>query len=200
MRQGVGMRSAWSAGLLLLGLLVAFRALGAAFTEQLPNFNPLLALFLCSIACVRGPVAWGLPLAAWILSNPLASWLQGYAPFGEWGPVLTALLSLAVIGAAAVLLRRRPSAPVLLGSSVLAAVLFHAVTGVAAWITYPPYAPGAEGLWQALWSGPPGATLPSWAFLRNLAAANLAFTALFLLARHSWLPRPAACPVVPTTR
>lgn len=177
------MRSSRLAALLLLGLLVAFRCLGAAFTEQLPNFNPLLALLLCSVVFLRGPMAWGLPVAAWILSNPLASWLQGYPPFGEWGPVLTALASLALIGLAALALRRRASVPAVLAGSLAAALLFHGLTGVAAWLADPRYARTGVGLYQALWAGLPGDALPTWAFLRNLAAANLAFTALFLLAR-----------------
>jgi hypothetical protein len=45
-----------------------------------------------------------------------------------------------------------------------------------------------EGLWQSVWSGPIGYG-PSWIFLRNLAAANLIFTAVFLLARVR-LPKP----------
>lgn len=190
------MRSSWLAGLFVLGLLIAFRVLGALSTEQLPNFSPLVAVFVCSVVFFRGAMAWGLPLAAWILSNPLASWIQGYAPFGEWGPVLTALGTLGAIGLAALVLRQRPTAPMLFGSSLVAALLFHIVTAIAAWITYPPYNVGPAGLWQALWSGPAGAEIPSWAFFRNLAAANLAFTALFLLARRSWLPaaRPAAVP------
>jgi hypothetical protein len=40
--------------------------------------------------------------------------------------------------------------------------------------------------------------MPSWVFLRNLAGANLLFTALFLLARPAWShgskPAPALAP------
>lgn len=190
------MRSAWIPAALILVLLIAFRALGAAITESLPNFSPLVAIFLCSVVCLRGAIAWLLPLGAWVLGNPIANLVQGYPAFAQPGPVFTALFTLVALGLAAVWMRRHPTAPVLLGSSLLAALLFHLVTSVAAWLTYPPYAAGAEGLWQAIWTGPPGAAIPSWAFLRNLAAANLLFTAVFLLAQHKLHARPATSPVL----
>jgi hypothetical protein len=69
----------------------------------------------------------------------------------------------------------------LLGS-VAATLVFHLITNSAAWLADPRYAKSLVGLWQSLWTGAPGDALPSWVFLRNLAVANLIFTAAHLLA------------------
>jgi hypothetical protein len=185
--------------LLLLALLVGFRALGAAFSQQLPNFQPLPALFLCSIIFLRGTKAWALPVVAWLLSNPLASFLQGYNPFEAGGGVIVAFLALLLTGAMALPFRKSTSPALLLGG-LIAALVFHLVTNAAVWLTDPLYAKSAGGLWQALWSGRPTDLMPSWVFLRNLAGANLLFTALFLLARPSWSPASQTAPALAQTR
>ncbi len=183
---------------MLLALLVGFRALGAAFSQQLPNFQPLPALFLCSLVFLRGTKAWALPVIAWLISNPLASALQGYPPFAAGGGVIVAFLALLLTGALALPFRKSPSAALLLGGGLIAAGIFHLVTNAAVWLADPLYAKSAGGLWQAVWSGRPTDPMPSWVFLRNLAGANLLFTALFLLARPSWhrasQPAPALAP------
>jgi hypothetical protein len=186
--------------LVLLVLLVAFRCIGAAFSHELPNFQPLPALFLCSIVCLRGTKAWALPVAAWLISNPLASVLQGYNPFESGGGVLVAFLALLLTGAMALPLRKSPSPALLLGGGVVAALVFHLLTNTAVWLADPTYPRSAEGLWQSLWSGRPIDLMPSWIFLRNLTAANLLFTALFLLARRSWAPAEKTTPALARTR
>ena len=186
------MRSSWITGIVLLALLIGFRCLGAAFSTELPSFSPLPAFFLCSVVFFRGKQAWLLPLAAWLLSNPIATILQGYNPIEQWAPVLTAFLTLLALGFMALPLRKNATVPTPLGAGLVAPILFHLVTGVAAWISYPAYAKTLTGLFQSLWSGPTGAEIPSWAFLRNLAAANLLFTGMFLAARHVWLPASAS--------
>ena len=83
---------------------------------------------------------------------------------------------------------------------LVAALLFHLVTNTAVWLADPLYAKSGEGLWQALWSGRPTDAMPTWIFLRNLAGANLLFTALFLLARPSWSRASEAAPALVQTR
>lgn len=182
-REG-GMRHSWIAALLLLVLLVTFRLIGAA--GDWANFSPLPAVFLCGIVFFRGPRAWLLPIAAWLLSNPIASWIQGYDLSQSIGPELTAFLTLLLIGALALPLRRKPQLGLMLGAGVLAAVLFHLVTGVAAWIAYPLYPKNLIGLEQSLWSGPIDSPLPSWVFLRNAITSNLIFTLAFALCCQKW--------------
>ena len=43
---------------LILILLVAFRIIGSAFPETLPNFQPLAALFFCGALMAKGWRAW----------------------------------------------------------------------------------------------------------------------------------------------
>ena len=179
------MQRPWIPALVLLALLIAFRCLGAAFSHEMPNFQPLPALFLCSIVFLRGTKAWALPVAAWLISNPLASMLQGYPPFAHGG-VTMAFLALLLTGVLALPLRKSPSPTLVLGGGLVAALLFHLVTNTAVWLVDPGYAKSGEGLWQALWSGRPIDPMPTWIFLRNLLVANGVFTALFLLARRSW--------------
>ena len=186
------MHKPWIAGLLLVALLIAFRCLGAVYADVLPNFSPLPALFICSVVFFRGKQAWLLPIAimsAWLISSPIVSILQGYSAFGSIAPILTAFIALLAIGFLALPLRKHRSAPVILGAGLVAAVIFHLFTGVAAWLGDPRYLKTAGGLVQALWTGSPIDVLPSWAFLRNLAAANILFTTIFLAARYSWSPR-----------
>ena len=83
------------------------------------------------------------------------------------------------------------SLPMLLTGSVAAALVFHLITNGAAWLGDPMYQKSLGGLWQSVWSGPVGSSLPSWVFLRNLAAANVLFTGIFALAQIR-LPKPMA--------
>lgn len=194
------MQRPWIPALVLLVLLVAFRALGAVYAMKLPNFQPLAALFLCSIVFLRGTKAWALPLAAWLISNPIASMLQGYSPFAPGGGTTVAFLALLATGAMALPLRKIASPGVVLAGGLIAALFFHLVTCTAVWLADPTYAKSAEGLWQALWSGRPTDLMPTWVFLRNLAAANVLFTALFLLARRSWSPAEKSVTTLVHTR
>lgn len=201
MRHRKGMQRPWIPALVLLVLLVAFRALGAMFPTDLPNFQPLPALMLCSLVFFRGAKAWALPIAGWLISNPIASMLQGYPPFSAGGG--TTLAFLTVLGIAALAagpLRKNASPALLLGAGLITAILFHLVTNTFIWAADPSYAKTAEGLWQSLWTGRPIDGMPSWIFLRNLAGANLLFTALFLLARRSWSLAEKPVPALAHTR
>lgn len=198
------MRTPWIPILVMVGLLVAFRVVGSLFPYDLPNFQPLPAFLLCSLIAFKGPKGWLFPLAiiaAWLLSNPIASWLQDGQAFAQPGPVITAFLAMVAIGLLALPLRGKAQPFTLLAAGLGAALAFHAITGIAAWLADPRYLKTLTGLQQALWTGLPSDALPSWVFLRNLAAANLTFTALFLAAAPSWKPAgqiPAPAPA--TTR
>lgn len=200
MRQGKDMQRPWIPVLVLALLLVGFRALGAAFSQELPNFQPLPALFLCSIVFLRGAKAWALPVAAWLVSNPIASMLQGYPPFASGGTTLAFVTVLGITALAARPLRKSHSPALMLGAGIVVAVLFHLVTNTFIWAVDPTYAKSLEGLWQSLCTGRAIDALPSWIFLRNLAAANVLFTALFLLARLSWSPAPKPAAALQQTR
>lgn len=198
MMQGKGMQRPWIPALVLLVLLVAFRCLGAAYPVELANFQPLSALLLCSVVFLRGSRAWSVPVAAWLISYPVASLLQGYSPFEYLQGSIVAFATLLLTGLLALPLRRSATPALTLASAVFAALLFHGVTNTAEWLSQPMYAKTSEGFLQALWTGLPNAPLPTWAFLRNMVVANLVFTGLFLLARRQW--EPAASPALAHTR
>ena len=169
---------------LIVVLLIAFRALGSAFPGTLPNFQPLAAVFFCGALLAPGWRGFAIPFAAWAITYPL-----GIGPVSD--PAIFATTLLALI---AVFFLGKPfaskSVPVLLLGSVAAAVVFHLITNGAAWIGDPHYAKSPTGLWQSLWTGPADSTLPSWVFLRNLAAANVLFTGIFAVAQMRF-PKPA---------
>jgi hypothetical protein len=172
----------WLPALLIVALLAAFRVLGAAFPTQFPNLQPLLGLLLCSVVFLKGIQRWLLPLAVWLVTDPFTSVLQGYPVFG-WHHFGIA------IGVAATLLiaryaRRQPTAISVLCSVALSAVAFYFLTNLLSFAIDPLYVKNFTGFAQAEWTGAPG-SMPTWVFLRNGLAGNLAFTGLFLAALFS---------------
>lgn len=172
---------------LLIGLLIAFRILGSVLPSTQPNFQPLVALFFCGPLLASGWRGFAIPFGIWAVTYPLA---QG--PVWDFSIFLTTLIALSVT----FLLGKRLAQhgfPALLGGSIIAAIVFHLITNGIAWMGDPTYQKSLTGLWQSLWTGPPNSPLPSWVFLRNLAAANLLFTAIFAGAQLRF-PRPAISP------
>lgn len=162
---------------IIVGLLIVFRALGSAFPEALPNFQPLAALFFCGALLASGWRGFAIPLGVWAVTFPLGmGHTSGPAVF------LTTLVAITIVFFLGKSLSTR-GIPTLLCGSIAAAAVFHLITNGAAWLGDPRYAKSLAGLWQSLWTGAPGDVLPSWVFLRNLAAANLIFTTVFLAAR-----------------
>ena len=158
---------------LIVGLLIAFRVLGGVLPDTQPNFQPVTALFFCGALLAKGWRGFAIPFGIWAVTYPFA---QG--PIGDLAVFITTLIALTItffLGKAF----SRYGIPSLLFGSIAAAVLFHFITNSAAWIGDPLYEKSIVGLWQSLWTGPPGSPLPSWVFLRNLAAANLLFTGIF---------------------
>ena len=183
---------------LIVLLLIAFRIVGSAFPETLPNFQPLAALFFCGAVMAKGWRGWAIPLAAWAMTYPVPTILSGNTGYLVPAEIFTT----GVAFAATFFIGKKFSEAgftTLLASSLAAALAFHLITNGAAWIGDPRYAKTAEGLWQSLWTGPVGSAIPSWVFLRNMTAANLFFTAIFLSARFA-LPRLSAQPQTAAAR
>lgn len=168
---------------LIVGLLIAFRILGTVFPESLPNFQPLAALFFCGAMLARGWRGFAIPFGIWA-----ATYFFGKGPVTDIPIILTTLLAFVATFFMSKAFSGR-SFPILLLGSLAAAVVFHLITNGAAWLGDPMYAKSLSGLWQSLWTGPAGSTIPSWVFLRNSAAANVIFTAIFAGAQLR-LPRP----------
>ena len=161
---------------LIVTLLLLFRVVGIMYPQALPNFQPLTAVFFCGALLAPGWRGFALPFGIWAITYPF-----GIGHVHSVSVFITTLAAFSLIffmgrGAA------KRGVPTLLLGSIAAAVTFHLITSGAAWIGEPMYPKNLQGLWQSVWSGPVGYG-PSWVFLRNLAAANLIFTAVFLLAR-----------------
>lgn len=168
--------------MLLVGLLIGFRLLGAAWAERLPGFEPLSAVFFCVAACVGLRWLW-IPLAAWLLSYPLTNEMLGY--FWDW----QALVAVSGFGLAVGLgwmLRKTDKTAALLGGAAGAAVLFYFVTNIGSWALLPAYAKTWAGFVQAQTLGVPGPFPPAWVFLKHALLANVLFTGLFLLGQRHW--------------
>lgn len=163
--------------LLIIGLLIAFRIIGSQFPETLPNFQPLAAVFFCGALLARSWKGFAIPAGVWLATYPL-----GIGHTGSASVFIVTLISFVVIFFFGQQLARRGMLTMLLGS-LAAAAIFHGITCGVAWAMDPRYAKTLAGLWHSLWAGAPGDVLPSWVFLRNLAAANFLFTAVFLAAR-----------------
>ncbi|MES2437706.1 MAG: DUF6580 family putative transport protein [Verrucomicrobiota bacterium] len=159
---------------LIIGLLIAFRILGSILPDSQPNFQPLAAVFFCGALLAPGWRGFAIPVGIWA-----ATYLFGKGPYVSDPTIfLTTFGAFAATYFLGKALAERKF-PILLAGSILAAVVFHLITNGAAWLFDPMYEKSLTGLWQSLWAGPPGSTIPSWVFLRNLAAANLLFTAIF---------------------
>lgn len=173
---------------LILVLLIAFRILGSAFPEAIPNFQPMAALFFCGAFLAAGWRGFAVAFAAWLVTYPVPAFFQGLDILGTPAIFITTLAAFIIMFLAGRSFAKRAGPVVILGS-VGAAVIFHLITNGAAWLGDPRYAKTLTGLTQSLWTGLPGDPLPSWIFLRNLVAANFLFTAVFLSARIL-LPKP----------
>lgn len=169
---------------LVVGLLIAFRMLGTAFPEALPNFQPLAALFFCGALLAPGWRGFAIPLGIWAVTFPFG--VGHTANPLDFATTSLALIAIFFMGKS---LSNRCLPTLLLGSAT-SAIVFHLITCGGSWITDPLYAKNLEGLFQSVWSGPVGSKIPSWVFLRNLTAANVLFTGIFALAQLR-LPRPS---------
>lgn len=173
---------------LIVPILVGFSLLGTVMGDSHPGFNPLPAVFLCVAACLS-PRWLVIPAVAWLISYPLTNLRYGYGL--DW-QLLVALAGLAVVVGLGFWLRKRRSAPALLGGALAAALLFYVLTNLGSWLLLPDYPKTWAGFVQAQWTGAPHHLLPTWVFLRSGLAAQVLFTALFLLGQRQaairWQP------------
>ncbi|MFK7850523.1 MAG: DUF6580 family putative transport protein [Akkermansiaceae bacterium] len=173
-------------------LVVAFRWVGSAFPETLPNFSPLTAWFFCGAILCKDWKAWGIPLAAWLVTYPIPAFIAGNYGFLSPGILLATAAAFATVFFLGKAMSNAGLASILAGS-VIAALTFHLITNGLAWVASPLYPKNLNGIIQSLWTGPVNSPIPSWVFLRNMAAANLLFTAIMLSARFA-LPKLSTSP------
>jgi len=173
----------WLPFIIFIVILGFARIISAYGPESLANLQPYGALFFCGMACfgMRGIIA---PAAAWLISYPMTSMLNGYGWSAQLLVVIVGFAAMVGIGR---LFREKGAAPIFAGS-LLAAATFYMITNTLSWAFDPGYAKSLQGLGQALWTGLPGFE-PTWMFFRNSLMAQALFTGVFLLA-YGLLPSP----------
>lgn len=137
---------------------------------NIPNFNPLGAIALMGgVLFGRNWLAFLIPVSALFVGDLLlssnnalnedylfsASFLTVYASFG-------------VMIALGMLLAKKPSLSGVLGGSLLAAIVFFAVTNAGSWFTLPEYPKTFNGLMAAYTAGIP--------FFRNTLVSQVLFS------------------------
>lgn len=163
--------------ILIVGLIILFRLIGSALPESQPNFQPLVALFFCGAFLAPNWRGFAIPFGIWA-----STYFLDYGQSFSLSLFLTTLFALTVMFFMGQVVAKRGIPSILVGSLV-ASLSFHLITCGAAWLADPIYQKSLTGLMQSVWSGPVGSPHPSWLFLRNLAAANLLFTAIFVCAQ-----------------
>jgi hypothetical protein len=179
-------------------LVIIFRYIGSAFPELLPNFQPLAALFFCGAIMAKDWRSWAIPVAAWLVTYPVNAIITGNPQFLGLAEFMTTAVAFAVVYFFGKFMAPKHIATTLAGA-VVAALMFHLITNLAAWMGSPMYAKNLEGVIQSLWTGPAGSPVPSWVFLRNMVGANLIFTVIFLSARFA-LPTFSVAPATSSVR
>jgi len=152
-----------------------------------PNFTPVAAMALFAGACfLDRRMALLVPLAAMLLSDIAMAAMFG----GLYLSHLASVSSLAVYGCIALsailgfVLRGRVSGPRVLGSSLIAAILFFAITNAAVWLTatsLPGHSACATGLIPCYVAAIP---FFQWTVLGTLFYAALLFGGYALLRRY----------------
>lgn len=161
--------------------------------DWIGNFSPLAAIVFCGALFFPRRFAIWIPLAILMISDVVLNVFVYHWPLLSWD-ILPRYGAFAVIGLIAFRFRsfftNRPVAT--LSGSIIASVLFYAVTNTASWIAEPAYAKNFFGWAQALTTGLPGFP-PTWTFFRNSIVGDVFFTGLFLVSM-AWAARPEKSP------
>ncbi len=170
----------WIPVVALIALFALFQIAGIAIEGWPLNFQPLLAMGFCAMACLGGR-QWWIVLAAWLLTWPLLSWYQGYSINLAF---LGTALGFASVFGIGFIMRKGKSLFSILGGVTLSAISFYLITNTFSFFQLTHLYPRTlEGFIQAQWTGPVGFG-PTWVFLRNSIGGNLFFTGLFLASQH----------------
>jgi len=137
---------------------------------NIPNFNPLGAIALMGgVLFGRNWLAFLIPVSALFVGDLLLSsnnaLNQDYLFSASF---LTVYASFGVMIALGMLLTKKPSLSGVLGGSLLAAIVFFAVTNAGSWFTLPEYPKTFDGLMAAYTAGIP--------FFRNTLVSQVLFS------------------------
>ncbi|CAN5418295.1 hypothetical protein BH23VER1_BH23VER1_18500 [soil metagenome] len=161
--------------------VIAFRLAATVFGGEtgafLSNFSPMGALVLCGAAFLPRRWALVIPFSALLVSDMLLNLHYGVLPIT--GTTAGLVVAFGLVAAVGWQLRGRGSFALLLGATVLGAVVFYLVTNTVSFFVSPVYPPTVAGWWQCLTVGVPGFP-PTYLFFRNSLVSDLLFTGLFL--------------------
>ena len=170
-----------AAAVLVLVTILYRVVLGIAGSSQLDgwhNFSPMAAIALCGAIYFPRKVAIAFPLLALLISDLILN-AHYVAPMLSFD-LLPRYLAFGLVAGFAWMQRGNPQPVRVLGSSLLASVVFFLITNTGSWLAEPRYAGGFAGWLQALTVGLPGypTTLT---FFRQTLISDLLFTGLFLI-------------------
>jgi len=171
---------------ILLVILTAFYRVATAIIVQhggstwLSNFAPMAAIALCSAAYLPRKFKFSVPFAALLVSDLILDIYYGASLFDPI--VLSRYFAFGLVGLLGLAFSERTTLKRLIQVSLLASVIFYAVTNLFSWLADPGYVKNFAGLIQALSVGLPayGAT-PTWVFFRNSVMSDLLFMVLFVV-------------------
>ncbi len=163
--------------LVVVAYRVALGMVGSSDVGWLQNFCPLAAVALCGATFLPRYLAFGLPLAALLISDLVLNAHYNVALLN--GAMIPQYFALTLIASLGWLLRVNPRLPYLLLASVSGSIFFYLITNTGAWVTEPLYSKSATGWLQAMTTGLPQYQPPTWIFFRNTLVSDLFFTTVF---------------------
>lgn len=167
---------------ILLMLMVAFTALRwpDLLPAELMGFSLVYAIVFCAGLYLRSWVAWAMLLGMMVVSDVVVTYgfHEGYSL--QFGFMAMNYVMYGLIGLTGWLMHRQKRLPILVGGSVLAAVVFYVVSNTASWMGDLGYAQTWAGWIQALTVGKPTVNPPAWMFLRNTLGSAALFTAVIV--------------------
>ena len=176
---------------ILLAAIILFRIApwlgGDEVLRAIGGISPLMAFALCGGVFLPKKWAVWFPLAAVVITHAVINGIAGKPVIHPYA-VLTAV-SVVLVAAAGVAVKKKASLAALLGISFLSTVLFHLVSNTVSFFIDPGYAKTLAGWWQCQTTGLPGYMPPTWVFTLRQIASDLAFTAIFYAAFRQSLPQ-----------
>ena len=167
---------------------------GGEMLKDVAGYSPLMAFALCSGLFLPKKWAVAFPVACVVISGVVINSIYGASLFHYAG--LESAVCVAAVAVAGLLVKKKASLAVVLGTSILSTVLFYLVSNTVSFFMDPGYTAKTLAGWvQCQTTGLPG-FLPTWVFGLRQAAGDLGFTALFYAAFRSSI----ACPPIVTSR
>ena len=176
----------------LFRIFMAWQPVDGALHSWLPGFTPLAAVALCAGVYLPRRLALAIPLGILLLSDAIIDAHYGAYSFFAL-PTLAHYALLALIGLGGRMLRcyslRLPGFGSVLVATLAGSTFFYAVSNALVWLGSPDYPQTAAGLLQALTTGLPQFSPPSYVFFRNELVSDALYSMVFVACVRLTLPR-----------